>query len=471
MPRVTGVRTARKLVVGFGAGLAVIFVSSVLALTYLFQLNAVVRHLAFDPVPGSAAIAGVAKDFNEYRVLEASRGPLQPTRDASLIRKAADVDRDLNAYDATITQADDRLRFDDLLARWSAYRAGASDAGQSAAAINALLTTMVNWNRLEGVRSIATADAATRAATITVLLMLGAAVVLSGLAFHFNRTVERPMNALAETARAVAFGDLTVRATVAGPHEVAAVARELNEMLDARARADAEARTLHAALEESREQLQRLTAGLLNAREEERTRVSREIHDVLGQTLTALKMDTAWIGTRLPHDTAAIRDKLAAMATLIDETVTAVRRLATDLRPGLLDDLGLQAAVEWQAQEFERRTGMPCALRATVDESIDPLVATAIFRILQEALSNVARHSRASRVIVTLEERGDALVLEVQDDGVGIAPADAASARSIGLAGMRERAQLVGGGLSISGAAGAGTTVRLHVPPRAAVSV
>ena len=159
------------------------------------------------------------------------------------------------------------------------------------------------------------------------------------------------------------------------------------------------------------------------------------------------------------------------MATLIDETVTAVRRLATDLRPGLLDDLGLQAAVEWQAQEFERRTGMPCALRATVDEAIDPLVATAIFRILQEALSNVARHSRASRVIVTLEERGDALVLEVQDDGVGIAPADAASARSIGLAGMRERAQLVGGGLSISGAAGAGTTVRLHVPPRAAVSV
>ena len=146
----------------------------------------------------------------------------------------------------------------------------------------------------------------TRAASATVLSMLVAALLLSALAFHFNRTVERPMNALAETARAVALGNLDVRAKVDGPLEVATVAREFNEMLDARARADAEARALSAALEESREQLQRLAAGLLLAREEERTTIAREIHDVLGQTLTALKMDVAWIGRRLPDDMPAI---------------------------------------------------------------------------------------------------------------------------------------------------------------------
>ena len=464
MVRVQGVRTARKLLVALGAGLALISLGSVFALVSLFQLNAVVRHLAFDPVPGSAAIAGVAKDFNEYRVLESSSGASASPEEGSLARKASDIERDLEAYDATITQADDRRRFADLRALWTTYRDRPAKQRQGAERINALLTTMIDWNRLEGVRSIASADSATRAATATVLFMLGAATLLCALAIYFNRTVELPMNALAETARAIALGNLEVRAKVAGPFEVATVARELNEMLDALARADAEARRLHGALEVSREQLQRLTAGLLQAREEERTNVSREIHDVLGQTLTALKMDTGWIGLRLPEDASAIRTKLAAMAALIDETVVAVRRLATDLRPGLLDDLGLPAAVEWQAQEFERRTGIPCSVSTAVDETTDAAVATAIFRILQEALSNAARHSRASHVLVTLENCGSDLVLEVRDDGVGIPPAAAANTHSIGLAGMRERAQLVGGGFSISGEAGTGTTVRAQIP-------
>jgi signal transduction histidine kinase len=290
---------------------------------------------------------------------------------------------------------------------------------------------------------------------------------LSALAFHFNRTVERPMNALAETAHAVALGNRDVRATVDGPLEVATVAEELNKMLDARARADAEARVLNAAIEESREQLRGLTAGLLLAREEERTTIAREIHDTLGQSLTALKMDVAWIGRRQPHAEPATVAKLAAMTTLIDETVVTVRRLATELRPGVLDDLGLAAAVEWQAQEFEHRTGIHCVLTATVDDgALDPLVSTAAFRIFQESLTNVARHSRASRVAVTLERLDSDLVLEVRDDGVGIALSDASNVRSIGLAGMRERAQLVGGGFSISGAAGDGTTVRVRIPWR-----
>ncbi len=222
------------------------------------------------------------------------------------------------------------------------------------------------------------------------------------------------------------------------------------------------------ALEHSREELRRLTAGLLMTREEERTAIAREIHDVLGQTLTALKMDVSWIGARSPADApAAIRQKLTAMAGLIDDTIGTVRRIATGLRPGVLDDLGLAAAVEWQAQEFEQRTGIRCALRTNVGEApLDPLLSTAVFRIFQESLTNVARHSRASRVAVALEHSGTDLVLEVRDDGVGITAAEAANARSIGLAGMRERAQLVGGGVFISGAAGAGTTVRVQVPRR-----
>jgi signal transduction histidine kinase len=224
-------------------------------------------------------------------------------------------------------------------------------------------------------------------------------------------------------------------------------------------------------LEESREQLHRLADGLLLAREEERTTIAREIHDVLGQALTALKMDVAWIGRRLPDDAPPTRTKLAAMAALIDDTVGTVRRIATDLRPGVLDDLGLAAAVEWQAREFEHRTGIPCALRSTVDDgALDPVVSTAVFRIFQESLTNVARHSSASSVEVTLEHRDSDLVLEVFDNGIGIAPAETSNIRSIGLAGMRERAHLVGGGLSITGAAGAGTTVLLQIPWRQEVN-
>jgi PAS domain S-box-containing protein len=226
------------------------------------------------------------------------------------------------------------------------------------------------------------------------------------------------------------------------------------------------------AVEQSRQQLQRLADGLLIAREEERTTIAREIHDVLGQTLTALKMDTAWIGSRVPEASPALRAKLAVMSALIDEAVATVRRIATDLRPGILDDLGLSAALEWQSQQFEQRTGIRCGLRASVGHDvIDPLVSTAMFRIFQEALTNVARHSRASHVMATLEHRGTDLVLEVHDDGVGITREDASTIRSIGLVGMRERAQLVGGTFSISGAAGGGTTVRVQIPQREAVAV
>jgi signal transduction histidine kinase len=216
--------------------------------------------------------------------------------------------------------------------------------------------------------------------------------------------------------------------------------------------------------------LQFLTRGLLLAREEERTRIAREIHDVLGQALTALKMDVAWIGRRLPSGSSEERDKLTSMETFIDETVVSVRQLATELRPGILDELGLAAAAEWQSREFESRTGIRCGFETAIGEkAIDPLVSTALFRILQESLTNVARHSRANRVDVRLEQRGAELVLEVRDDGVGITSVEAANVRALGLAGMRERARVVGGRFSITGVSGAGTTVLVQVAePRGA---
>jgi two-component system sensor histidine kinase UhpB len=219
------------------------------------------------------------------------------------------------------------------------------------------------------------------------------------------------------------------------------------------------------ALETSQEELRRLSANLMDVREAERTRIAREIHDELGQALTGLKMDVAWIVKRLPEGTSGIRAKASSMSALIDDTVATVRRIATELRPGLLDDLGLAAAIEWQAQEFERRTGIRCELRADLnDASLDTETSTALFRIFQEGLTNVARHASATSVVAVLSQDDGGLVLEVRDDGSGISERDASSLRSIGLAGMRERAQLVGGVFSIMGGPGEGTTVRITIP-------
>ena len=378
-----------------------IAICSVAALIYLSQLNTIVRHLAFDPVPGSAAIARIAKDFTQYRALEASSADPRATRQVAHPegrRDRAGSEGLRRHHHAELRPAAVcrphrvMVRRRDLAEGDGRSVRPAPSAGAAVTAaqqeipekIDALLTTMIEWNRLEGVRSTEIADSKTRVASATVLAMLLAALLLSALAFHFNQTVERPMNALAVTARSVALGNVDVRATVDGPLEVATVARELNAMLDARARADAEARTLSGALEESRAQLQRLAAGLLLAREEERTTIAREIHDELGQTLTALKMDTAWIGRRLADNMPEIRCEAGRDGNLIDEAVVTVRRIATDLRPGILDDLGLAAAVEWQAQEFEHRTGIACVLRGTVDPgAVDPLVSTAVFRIFR----------------------------------------------------------------------------------------
>jgi PAS domain S-box-containing protein len=217
------------------------------------------------------------------------------------------------------------------------------------------------------------------------------------------------------------------------------------------------------------DQLRALSAHIEAVREEERTTMAREIHDDLGQSLTALKMDVAWIGRRLQNggdqESRAITDKLTGVSELTDQVIDRVRRISAQLRPGVLDDLGLVAALEWQGQQFQQRTDTVCVVRSNVGERrLERALSTEIFRICQEALTNVARHAQASKVEVMLEHRDQLLRLEVRDDGKGISAEAVSNTASLGLLGMRERARRLSGNVRISGAPGAGTLVTVEVP-------
>jgi signal transduction histidine kinase len=217
--------------------------------------------------------------------------------------------------------------------------------------------------------------------------------------------------------------------------------------------------------QQSLDQLRALAARLQSAREEERTRIAREIHDELGQALTAIKIDLAALIRDLPGDSGPQRQRSQSILKLLDEAIQSVRRIATELRPGILDDLGLVAAVEWAAEEFQARTGTTCELSLPgVDIALDPERATALFRILQETLTNVARHTNATRVDIRLAQENGDLILEVNDNGQGIGEEHPSESRSLGILGMRERALLLGGELTISGEPGKGTTVRVRIP-------
>jgi PAS domain S-box-containing protein len=218
-------------------------------------------------------------------------------------------------------------------------------------------------------------------------------------------------------------------------------------------------------LRRSQEQLHALSTRLLSMLEEERIRIARETHDELGQALTALKIALAWIRQRLPADQKPVHDKADQMAHLIDTTVQAIRRIATELRPRILDDLGLVAALEWHVREFQERTGVACAFTTSPEDIVvDPSRATTLFRICQEALTNVARHANATRIDLSLTQVGAALCLEVRDDGRGISEEAVTDPKSLGLMGMRERVLPWGGAVDIRGIRGRGTVVSVHIP-------
>jgi signal transduction histidine kinase len=208
-----------------------------------------------------------------------------------------------------------------------------------------------------------------------------------------------------------------------------------------------------------------LTARLHGAREEERVRVSQEIHDELGQALTCLKMDLSWLASRLPEDPPTLREKAREMVGLADTTINATRRIFTDLRPPVLDHLGLVVALEWQAEDFQARTGIQCQCASGEARlAVEPDLAVALFRVCQEALTNVARHAGATRVTIRLERQAADLVLSIEDDGRGVTDREIADPRSLGLLGMRERVSVFGGALRVTGTPGKGTVVTLTVP-------
>jgi len=216
-------------------------------------------------------------------------------------------------------------------------------------------------------------------------------------------------------------------------------------------------------LRASSEQLRNLAAHLLSVREEERARISREVHDELGQSLTAVKMDLAWLAGRLPQRNGPILKRIRATRQLADSIIQSIRRISTELRPAVLD-LGLAAAVEWQVQEFQARSGIQCTVRLLAREEVASNASTAMFRIFQETLTNVARHAKATRAEVVLQKQRDRLVLLIRDNGRGFDQADPSLSKSLGLLGMRERAAILGGKVNISSAPGKGTTVSAWIP-------
>lgn len=242
-----------------------------------------------------------------------------------------------------------------------------------------------------------------------------------------------------------------------------AVFVELHRRGAALTREIAERRAAEERVRESEEKLRALAAYLISVREEERAHVAREIHDELGQVLTGLKMDIAWLARQVPD--ATLREKTDSMARLVDSTIQTVRRIATRLRPEVLDEMGLVAAIGWQATEFQKRAGIRCRLTLPPEgETFSEEVAVTIFRIFQEILTNVARHAHASRVDVVLRRDADRITLEVVDNGVGIDLGEVDRKLSLGLLGIQERALRLGGRVDVGGASGQGTRVAVSIP-------
>jgi two-component system sensor histidine kinase UhpB len=218
-------------------------------------------------------------------------------------------------------------------------------------------------------------------------------------------------------------------------------------------------------LMQTTEQLRNLSAHLQSVREEERTNIAREIHDELGQVLTVLKIQVTLLSKELKKDQFSIRERMLSVARLLEETVESVQRITSELRPGILDELGLVPAIEWQAQEFNSRTkiNVECDLPKE-DIILDQSKATAVFRIFQEALTNIARHANASKVNIILEQSDGNLKLKVKDNGKGITQNQINNPKSLGILGMKERALVFGGTVTIKSSMDIGSVVELGIP-------
>lgn len=317
------------------------------------------------------------------------------------------------------------------------------------------------------------------------------AAVFSGcLAFLVSSYISRPIRRIASAMRQAPDDEVGL---VGFPHgkdelgnlvasynemarDLATHRQHLSELVEARTAALREANTrlerevaerarMEGELLTSRQELRDLASDLRSVREQERADVAREIHDELGQALTVLKMDVHWVGQRICGAGDAVTSRLAGMSNSIDATVQAVRRLSSRLRPQLLDDLGLSAAIEWQAREFQQHSGVTCEVASDPEDIVlDEASSTALFRICQETLTNVARHASASRVDIALTKGRRSVELAIADNGHGLDAAEPKDPRARGLLGIRERVRALGGVVAITSRPGQGTTVTVSLP-------
>ena len=306
------------------------------------------------------------------------------------------------------------------------------------------------------------------------LILSGLIILLFAiiLGFIISGTMTRPIHALTRVSEQFGRGELHRRAAIRSQDEIGVLASAFNTMAEKitshtqqledeiRERRLAEDR-----LQQSRQQFRNLSRHLQGAREEERKSIAREIHDDLGQRLTLHKLQLSLLQQDVNGTGTPAAKRLQSMTEEVDATIRSVRRLISQLRPGVLDDLGLTAAIEWQTDEFRRHTGIACSLRIIPpDITLDPECSTAIFRIFQETLTNVARHAHADRVTITLTADAKGTTLEITDNGCGISVAAIEQPSSFGLMGMRERASYFGGNIRFSGMPGKGTRVTVHFP-------
>jgi signal transduction histidine kinase len=295
---------------------------------------------------------------------------------------------------------------------------------------------------------------------VVAMLALGVSALL--LTSH---RITRSIQKLHEGTILISHGNLNRRVEIKGADEIAKLAEAFNAMAQHLELDITERKRAEEQLKSSYEQLRALSARIQSIREEERTTIAREIHDELGQALTGLKMDLSWLRKKIPEE--ELIEKTQSMLKLIDSTIQTVRKISTELRPGILDDLGLIAAIEWQAGDFQSRTGIKCEFDSSLEEvALEREVSTAIFRIVQETLTNVVRHANATQVNIKVGEEDGILLVEIEDNGRGITGKEVSSPKSLGLLGMRERAHLFGGELEIKGTSGERTVVMVRIPLR-----
>ncbi len=326
----------------------------------------------------------------------------------------------------------------------------------------------------------------TRMAILHVSLLVF--VIGVGLVYSLTSVLTLPLNRMVNTVRQITNGDLTQRAAASSSDEVGELAESFNEMVANLAAAQQQLQDINKhlekrvnerteqlarsedALRQTGDQLRALSAHLQTIREEERAYISREIHDQLGQMLTAMNIDLAVIEKQLlkpdiPSTVAVVIEKVRYLSGMVESTIQRMRRLALELRADILDNLDLDEALEWQVKEFQARTGIRCDLSMQAKPIIiDEPRAIALFRMFQESLTNILRHAHASKVVIRLQVQNGKVILEIRDNGKGIEEKDLRGIRSLGIIGMRERAAHFGGEVRFLGVPGQGTTVTVELP-------